>query len=231
MRDEAPVFNTGLVPLHEFEEFLTISWPIFQTSPYAQAIRSAIYALLPMTDRTEDGHFTAMFSALEELALVFKRLSKNEKLLGSAKWKRLAKKIEEVLDGEGLTDEVHLQMKEKIIELNRAPVKRVLTDFIAHNGAEIADLWPLFSARRDGLIDIRNRIVHGDMDMDASIGSLSVATRHLKWTLERIVLAILNWPAERSEIAPRVLKQHATAMIHLEEARSAMMRITGIEHS
>lgn len=231
LRDEPPVFNTGLIPLHEFKEFLEVAWPIFQNSPYVQALRSAIHALLPMTERTEEGQFTAMFSALEELALVFKRQSKNERLLGSAQWKRLSKNFEAVLDDGSLAEDVRQQIKEKLGELNRAPVKRVLTDFIAHNGAETADLWPLFSDRRDGLINIRNRIIHGDMDTGASIGSLSVATRHLRWTLERIVLAILNWPVEKSEIAPHLLKQHATAMIQLEEARSAIMRVRGIEHS
>lgn len=79
-------------------------------------------------------------------------------------------------------------------------------------GVNLADLWPLVP---DGagptLSTIRNRLVHGDTIGDGEMPALMLAHEHLRWTAERLVLAALRWPIDRSRVRTGVAASIETA--------------------
>jgi hypothetical protein len=48
------------------------------------------------------------------------------------------------------------------------------------------------------LAEIRNRMVHGVVFTPTQEGGLFAAKIHLTWYVERLLLAFLGWPLERS---------------------------------
>ena len=71
----------------------------------------------------------------------------------------------------------------------------------------LSDLWPLFDRNQGAsLVNIRNRVVHGDYLSPAQAFALSYADEHLQWTIERILLTLFGWDLNRSLVSPDALK-------------------------
>lgn len=225
-RRPPPVLDTGLVPLVYFQRFLSQAWPVFQTSPYADAIRSAVYSVVPTTSMTVESRFLSLFTALEELVLTFRRLNNKEFILSRAQWGAVEPAIKATIKANlGSADkEVRSMLYDNLGGLNRVPLRRVVEQFIAHVQVDLTDLWPVFAGEGDGLGAIRNKLVHGDLDSSTSAGTISIAAQHLTWTVERIVLTLLSWPIERSEVRKDLLARHAVDMQHLAGARAEVAR-------
>jgi hypothetical protein len=58
----------------------------------------------------------------------------------------------------------------------------------------------LFGAQAD-LVQIRNWLVHADLLPDEAYPHLFVAVQHLGWIFERILVAILKWPLDKTSVA------------------------------
>jgi hypothetical protein len=70
---------------------------------------------------------------------------------------------------------------------------------------DLSDLWPMVGAK-SSLYTVRNRIVHGRIfSSDQEWFRVISAKFHLLWTLERSILAILEWPVEQSRTSTRGL--------------------------
>ena len=217
--------DDGLIDPAYMEEYFAIAWTSFKDSPYKQAIRSAIYALRPMHRLTEANRYLSLFSALEELALVYKRQGGKDVILSEIHWSRLNCALIAEIKKEVTDKPTRKLMYEKLREINRPAIRGILKDFIDSLEVDLSDLWPLYSTDKERLIEIRNRMVHGDLDLTLSTGSLWIATEHLQWMLERILLKLVKWPIEKSRVERSFLQTNMTAMHGLDEARKDILDV------
>jgi hypothetical protein len=96
--------------------------------------------------------------------------------------------------------------------------------FCEQYGVNVSDLWPLFSdAGGLGLASIRNKLIHGEGYRLEHFRGLLIAKQYLHWTLERMLLAILGWPLEKSYVSPEILD---TVFEPHNEWRSARQDLT-----
>jgi hypothetical protein len=67
---------------------------------------------------------------------------------------------------------------------------------------DLADLWPLLDKTGGtSLAQIRNRLIHGEYLSEKSLQALMFADQNLRWTLERMLLAVLGWPVSKSNVS------------------------------
>jgi hypothetical protein len=116
-----------------------------------------------------------------------------------------------------LTDEQRRMIYDNLTGAARVPLRDAFKAFAAEHGLELSDLWPAFE-HKVSLVNIRNKLVHGDFETDRQFGSLIVAASHLRWTLERMALAVFVWPVVESEVAPQFLAAGASAMVNRNAA-------------
>lgn len=222
-------FNDGLVSLADYEDFLSETYRVFCGLENKRPIRGAIYALVPTMERTMEGAFLSLFAGLEEIVLDFRRRENLERVLPASDWPLLRQHLQGSIKswkGMPLSKEQRSWLYRKLNELNRIPLEVAFAKFCKQYGVDLSDLWPVFQeGKLLGLSDIRNRIVHGEGLPQAALDPLFVASQSLKWTLERMVLGLLEWPVQRSEVFPAFLKRHATAISALPEARSRLSEI------
>lgn len=89
-----------------------------------------------------------------------------------------------------------------------------------HN-VDLSDLWPLLDkSKGKTLTQIRNRVVHGDYLSPAQLNALGYAELHLRWTLERVVLALVGWPISSSRAAKSFLASNMTAHSSWQQYRN-----------
>jgi hypothetical protein len=60
--------------------------------------------------------------------------------------------------------------------------------------------------------DIRNKLTHGDKFPNEFNNALSVAKENLRFMLERILIKILGYSVDKTEVAPAFLKDNLEAM-------------------
>ena len=221
-----PSFNQGLVSRADFPEFLRVSHATFKTLKGKQAVRRAIYAVVPSRDRKLEEGYLSLFSGLEELVLEYRRRVNLEYVVPPKEWPELQKKIKaeiRELFRNRLSNQQQGWLQRKISELNRIPFRVGFDQFHKKLDVALDDLWPVFSNNGEpGLYDIRNRLTHGESLPLEAHSALSVAKEHLEWTLERLLLAILGWPVDRSEVSSSCLHKIATGMKMLRDERTKL---------
>jgi hypothetical protein len=224
--DSEPSYHDGLVRGNDFRDFVTTVYGTFRTQPDRDPIRGAIHALVPGKRHSLERTFLSLFAALEMLLLDFRRRNGLEFIMSEEEWKVLKASCRKFIKEQtrATIDKCRRSLiYSKLDELNRVPLRVVLEAFCRQYRIELADLWPLFAEAKGkiGLTDIRNMIIHGEPLGDRYMDALWVATEHLKWTVERIVVGLLNWPAERTEVSPIFLRSVAQPMIELATVRGA----------
>lgn len=219
-----PNLNDGLVDQTDFQEFARKTFAQLIASADVTALRAAIYAVVPSAPRLLESDFVALFSAVEELLLAYSRRQDMQTILPDEKWLHLSNDIKSIIKAALPSDKsARSLMYAKIGELNRAPTRAIYESFMAEYGIDTSDLWPMFgSAQGATLYDIRNWISHGEHLPRAVQDQLWIATEHLKWTVERILLTRLAWPIEKSEVRMNLLAMHSTAIRDLDVARAAI---------
>jgi hypothetical protein len=76
-----------------------------------------------------------------------------------------------------------------------------------------------------GLADIRNRVVHGSTFDHRQLNALAVAGDHLQWLLERMLLRVLAWPIDRSNVSGARLAKLRAAYGELRDAQISMRSV------
>jgi hypothetical protein len=186
-------------------------------------IRHGLYGTLPLHDRTMESSVLSMFLALESLTLFFRRQNDLEFILPEGEWEEFERELRAWIKAQQ-----HLRDKPvdrslvygKIKELNRPPFTAVFERFVEKYQIDISDLWPVTG--KGSLLELRNRIVHGEVFSQLQAWALSSATQHLQWLLERIVLTILGWPIEQSRVSAQALK-FMCAYVDWKEDRKAFL--------
>jgi hypothetical protein len=94
----------------------------------------------------------------------------------------------------------------------RIPIKKLFELFTARYTVDLKDLWPLFvGSAGASLYDIRNAIAHGEFISSSMASVLSYAQENLAWTVERMLLAVLDWPVDDSKVSHKYLSGWSVA--------------------
>lgn len=88
---------------------------------------------------------------------------------------------------------------------DRKPLKEIYNDFCSNMKIDNTDLWPIFGTHCNYLSCIRNKLVHGKR-FDYEI-FLSIANEHLRWAVERCLLAVLGWRGI-TDVNPESLRKY-----------------------
>lgn len=225
--ESEPSLDQGLVRQRDFAEFLATCYANFLQVADKGCIRNAIVSVVPGKSRTLEGSFLNMFASLEALILAFRREFDMEYVIPDAgTWAKLRTTVKKSISAalkDVSTKKQRAMMYEKVDELNRVSLSRAFSAFCSHYNIDLSDLWPVFgSGGLIGLVDIRNRLIHGEVFLHSLFSALSIAHENLKLTVERGLVSVLGFPIERTEIDRAYLIQHATAVQEMQPERDRM---------
>jgi len=206
---EVRSMHDALVDVGNFKEFIRAAYQKFyETGPNA-GLRRAIHYVIPDENDTIETSFIMLYAALETLVLNYRQQQGLGKILTNKKFKTLQEGLETWLRGHELLasePEKSEQMIEKLLELNRVSFATAFNKFCETYGVDLSDLWPVIGNEEgDSLSKIRNKLVHGETFEETKYGALIGAGEHLRWTVYRMIFALLGWPVSRTKISPEYL--------------------------
>lgn len=196
--------NDELIDVSVFKQFIKKAYISFEEFDNKLALQSSLHAVVTAKESTIEKSFLNIFAGLEALVLDFKRTNNNEFILPESEWAELSKYLKKCIKQSTnpcIESKNRASIYSKLGELNRISLREAYDLFCKEYGIELNDLWSLFSQDDVvGLVDIRNRIIHGDPFPREVFGSLIIANEHLKYILERVILRVLNWDVNDSKI-------------------------------
>jgi hypothetical protein len=198
--------NDTLIDIRDFDEFLRASYDAFRAIEWKEPIRQALYGALAAQQTGLEPSILSMFAGLESLILFFRRTANLEFTLPATDWQTFESDLRTWLKKHHSLSEDPAKrrlMYDKLKELNRPSFAQTLERLIAACAVDVSDLWPV--CEPGGLLDIRNRIIHGEVIVPKQHRPLAAAKQHLQWLLERFVLNLIKWPVERSRVCSRSL--------------------------
>lgn len=224
-----PSFDQGLVWGKDFEEFVNHCYIAFSKYPNKDALRRVIWTLVPGESKLLEEKFLSLFSGVETLLLEYRRQEKLEFIFENDTWKGIRKQIEKFIkdiSNPELEKKQRSFMYKKIGELNRISLSDVLTHFCEKYDLDLEDLWPVFADRgKVSLSDIRNSLIHGETFSNRCRDAVVVACDNLKWILERMILKILEWPIDRTEVEAGFLKRNSHSLVIMPEEQEKIAKI------
>jgi hypothetical protein len=205
----ATSYRETLIDKLQIQEFMRTAYGPFASFTPQDALRRAISFTVPTKDGTLDSEFVALYTAVEILVLQLRRSTGLEFIVGPDEFKGVRKELKSCIDA--LTTTVDREkkslMKQKLSELNRVSFATAFEEFCKYYSVPLTDLWPV--VKRDSgasLTDVRNKLVHGEHFGLDQYEALRFAELHLRWTVERMILSVLNWPTDKSNVSPQFLK-------------------------
>jgi hypothetical protein len=189
----------------EFDDFLKHAFAAFRQNAGREALRQAMDLLVSSQEGTIESSFLKCFAALETLVTLYRQKTGLSTILVPQAWATFEKDFKSFIQGHALFKKDSDRRKllyEKTGELNRVAfgtAYRKCTESLGKYGFHDDDLWPVVgSSRGISLADIRNRIVHGVVFRPPQQEGLFKSLIHLRWCVERMILAFFEWPLERS---------------------------------
>lgn len=172
-------------------------------------VRNALYSVIPSHKENIEQRYLSLFSGLESLVLNYRKNNKSEFVFEDEQWGKVRSHIKSSIKN----SEMHFVDKEKrsylyknLSSLNRVPLQDVFVSFCKEFQVEIDDLWPVFGDQeRCGLVEVRNKLAHGDPLPQSVYGSLQLAVFHLQAVLERMLLSLFGWDFSRSTVSRRYI--------------------------
>jgi hypothetical protein len=203
----------ALINQGEVEQFLAVASEKLD-QPAVEILLRAIQFRLDSEAVSLEISFISLYAALESILTFFRQEGEFE-ILGAKEFGALERDLRKWLRQQpSLAAEPAKRglIYEKIRELNRFPFSAVFKTFCERYALDLSDLWPLTGVHADWpLLEIRHRLVHGDPFEHRPVAALTCARQHLAWTVERMLLCVLGWPVERSNVSRESLsgrKEH-----------------------
>jgi hypothetical protein len=208
--------NDTLIDIQNFTEFLDIAHAAFRGIKDKEALRRAINALIFGIEPGVEDKVLTLFAGVETLVSMFRKEKGFEFVLTDGSWTELEKALKVVIKNPtlSLTSEQRKQVYGKLRELNRIAFSDALLAFHKHYSISVSDLWPLTG--RGSLAEVRNRIIHGETFTPTEMSAMITVKFQLQWHLERMLLAILGWPPNKSRASGHFL---ATWLPYREKKR------------
>jgi hypothetical protein len=201
-------YRDTLIDKSQLPEFMKTAYGAFDRFTPQDPLRRAISLTVPMKDGTVDGEFVSLYTALEILVLHFRRVASLEFILPTNEFKKVRKELKAYIKSmEIVADQDKKSLiQQKLSELNRVSFGTAFEAFCKHYSVKLDDLWPAVKSNSGAsLADIRNKLVHGEHFGPDQYDALIFAELHLRWTVERMILSVLKWDPEKSNINPQLL--------------------------
>lgn len=155
-----------------------------------------VYLISGHEQRTIDPQFTSYFLALEKIKDMYASGQKGF-IVGRGIFDKISdivrKRIDEITDNLMIPDElkgkVRDELKEKVSELRRRPMKKILSEMFQDYGVSWHDLYP--DGHKFTIVDTRHKLFHSSEEV--KIDTLVRETLRLRYLVERVVLAMLKW--------------------------------------
>lgn len=213
-----------------FERFMMICHASFARFENKLAIRHALYSAIPSAETPVETSFLQLFSGLEALVLDFRRREGLEfSLSQDDDWPELKKSLKKCIRESScpqLTSKKRSSIYSKLDELNRISFRCAFNEFREKYAIDLTDLWSLFGEKKKtvGLSDIRNRLIHGDPLPEELLGVINCAHEHLKYTLERTIVRVLEWDVADTKVSRDYLGRYVSAIDHSEYERARLIK-------
>ena len=196
--------NDVLIDESSVEEFLLAASSACERTELSDILHRAIKFTTDSGGGNLELSFISLYAALESILTFFRRQDAFE-ILGPEEFGQLERDLRRWLKQYSLLKDESMKrglIYEKIRELNRFPFSYVFKRFCADYALDLSDLWPVVgSAEQWPLMEIRHRLVHGDPFINRPVEALTCAREHLRWTVERMLLSVLDWPVSRSNVS------------------------------
>lgn len=220
-------FDRGLVWQNSFSDFVNSCYANYLKYSNKRVIRKAIFAVVPGREKVLEASFLSMFAGLEALILDFRRNKNLEFIVTDMQeWgvlkKEIKMKIREAVK-EKLDSEQRSRLYSKLDELNRISLQTAFEKFCAEYNLDLTDLWPVFNTDETfGLSEIRNRLIHGDPLSSECYNALWTAEQNLRYMLERVLIKVLGWPVDETNVSKGFLRKHYTVFKTMTEDQKNM---------
>jgi hypothetical protein len=201
-----------LINVNDFKNYIDKVYKNYINIDGKELIRQAIYKLINLEKEIIESSFISLYSAIENIILFYRKSNNLEYVIVNSDWIKLRKEIKKIIK-EYLKDNLNIHdnekrklFYEKLNELNRVSFSTVFNKMCEEYSIDLEDLWPLVKiAGGVSLSDIRHKLVHGDIFDPSQYRALLAATKHLQWILERLILSILKWPIEKSNVCKEII--------------------------
>ncbi len=205
---EADYNDNVLVEEVNFEEYLKHTFNNYIKFKNKDLLKHAIQIISHKNTNVIEENFLSTFTAIETLFIfAFSENKLSNEILPKDRWNQLKREIETTIHNsssfEGFENVKVTQrlVSSKLKELNRLSFSECIKSFCGQYNLQVDDLWPLLGGQYISLKNIRDQLVHGVKMEDEKFSALWCAENHLRWTAERIVLAILDWDLEKTNIS------------------------------
>lgn len=192
-----------LIDETDLDEFLATTSPP-EGAELDEILERAIGFALQSGSQSLEVSFIGSSAALESVLTFFRRQDEYD-ILSAKEFSALERDLKKWLKQHPvLANEAGKRalIYEKVPELNRFPFSYVFKKFCEHHALDLSDLWPVIGKHADWpLTEIRHRLVHGDPFLTRPEEALACAQAHLSWVVERMLLSVLGWPIERSNVS------------------------------
>lgn len=215
-----------LVEAPDAAEFIEAACARLSASTHAEILRLAVGFVASAGGEAAEASFISLYAALESVLTFFRHESERD-ILPPEDFSRLERDLKRWLKEHPLLagqSAKRALIYEKIRELNRFPAPHVFRRFCERYGLDLSDLWPVMGRAEDWpLGEIRHRLIHGYPFASRPADALACAREHMRWAVERMLLAVLGWPVARSRVSPERLSAAGGAYLdwRAERARFA----------
>lgn len=219
-------FNDAIIDPMDFDKFINIAYKNFTTLNFKDLIRQAVNRSIGITYHSLESTYLTLYSALETLIMFYRQNNGIEFILPPSDWttfksdvKNFIKSHSHFVQAKGRRQLIY----DKLDELNRISFSSASCRFFEHYNINLDDLWPTVE-RKDGisLADVRNKLIHGDTFNRLQKRALIAATEHLRWIVERSLLAVLGWPIEDSKVREGFLSRNMIMHREWQEDRKIL---------
>lgn len=211
-----------LIDEEDLEEFLVTTSPV-NGAELNEILERAIGFTIQSRNQSLEISFISLSAALESVLTFFRRQNEYD-ILGTKRFSELERDLKKWLKQHPtLANEPAKRglIYEKVPELNRFPFSYVFKKFCAHHSLDLTDLWPVVGKHAEWpLTEIRHRLVHGDPFVSRPAEAMACASAHLGWVVERMILCVIGWPIERSNVRPDYLIKNCGAYQSWEAKRA-----------
>jgi hypothetical protein len=214
-----------LIERYQFKDCADTLYKNFLESDYSKHIKRSIYSLLPVNKSTIELNYLRMFSGIESMVLAHRKIKGLEFTVNHEDWNILKNELIKTIKKSDInpSNELRKLLYEKLQELKRVSIKTATQELLLCKDIELNDLWPLFNeGGKKGLVELRNKFIHGD-DISIDIyDAILVASEHLQFSLERMILKILGWDIKKSTLSHAYISTKTFALTDLEKAQNKL---------
>lgn len=203
-KKESHSFNECLIHNKEhLDTYLQSALVNLRIHPQHKLVHGAVAAMTLFDDGTIGTNFIRMFSALESLVLAFRRVHDLEYSIPNKKERdTLEKDLKSAIKSNPVLKSDTTRRKfiyDNLPGLFRISLRQAAERFFEHNGIFTRDIWPVFDSN-DGisLIQIRNKIAHGESFSREEWWHIAKAEQSLRLLADRCLLSTLGTSYQNS---------------------------------